>query len=50
MQEIPIPDATFLDGDANTYPGELAKASQKYVFHRVFCQRFSAAWIAILVM
>ena len=22
MQEIPIPDATFLDGDANTYPGE----------------------------
>ena len=22
MQEIPIPDANFLDGDTNTYPGE----------------------------
>ena len=22
MQEIPIPDATFLDGDANTFPGK----------------------------
>ena len=26
MQEIPIPDATILDGGANTYPGESAKA------------------------
>ena len=32
MQEIPIPDATFLDGDANTYPGEWSKASSKFTF------------------
>ena len=31
MQEIPIPDATFLDGDANTYPGELEKTSPKNI-------------------
>ena len=32
MQEIPIPDATFLDGDGNTYPGEWSKASSKFTF------------------
>ena len=31
MQEIPIPDATFLDGEANTYPGELTQASPKKI-------------------
>ena len=30
MQEIPIPDATFLDGDANTFPG-------KNIFFVLFC-------------
>ena len=34
MQEIPIPDATFLDGDANTYPGELEKVSSKIYLSR----------------
>ena len=48
MQEIPIPDATFLDGEANTYPGELTKASpKKDILHGTFCQRSNAAWIAI---
>ena len=34
MQEIPIPDATFLDGEVNTYPGELAKAFPKKYLSR----------------
>ena len=50
MQEIPIPDATFLDGDVNTYPGELEKTSPTNIFNGAFCQRSSVAWIAILVM
>ena len=50
MQEIPIPDGNFLDVEANTYPGELTKASPKKILHGAFCQPSSAAWIAILVM
>ena len=47
MQEIAIPDATFLDGDANTYPGEYRKNSLKRHLFDLFCQLFSVALIAI---
>ena len=50
MQEIAIPDATFLDGDANTYPGEKRKALSKGIYLTFFYQLFNVALIAILAM
>ena len=44
MQEIPIPDATFLDGEADTYPGEFKlQCFVKVYLNDIFCQLFSAA-------
>ena len=43
-QELLIPDATFLDSDANTYPGE--HYSIKIRSYRSLCQRFNAALTA----
>ena len=43
-QELLIPDATFLDSDVNTYPGE--QYSIKIRSYRSLCQRFNAALTA----
>ena len=47
-QELLIPDATFLDSDVNTYPGE--HYSIKIRSYRSLCQRFNAALTATLGM
>ena len=47
-QELLIPDATFLDSDVNTYPGE--HYSIKIRSYRSLCQRCNAALTATLGM